>query len=305
MSAAAEPAPLAVSSCVHPARPWVPGLSGFSGPQNTPQPPCSPVSPPRTGALGQRVGALLHAAGGCGAWPEGAREPLCPPSAPFPRFGLSLSVVLAVVRSCSSSFVSRGCRPGALGGQAPAVTRVQCVNPLPGTGDCSLVRALCLAQLTGVARKRTRSLVWCTVSVTATQRTLPGRAASRAVLEVPQSYIDLQTLKAAGLRVWLTNRRNLGAEILPLGTVTDRCWHILNYWKLLKNNRLLEKHKGLRDARAGAGASGQAALPRGPPCPPAGGHPALPCEATPPALGSLAASATVRKQQRNRGVCSK
>lgn len=101
--------------------------------------------------------------------------------------------------------------------------------------------------------------------MTATQRTLPGRAASRAVLEVPQSYIDLQTLKAAGLRVWLTNRRNLGAEILPLGTVTDRCWHILNYWKLLKNNRLLEKHKGLRDARAGAGASGQAALPRGPP----------------------------------------
>lgn len=161
MSAAAEPAPLAVSSCVHPARPWVPGLSGFSGPQNTPQPPYSPVSPPRTGALGQHVGALPHAAGGCGARPEGAREHLCPPSAPFPRFGLSLSVVLAVVRSCSSSFVSRGCRPGALGGQAPAVTRVQCVNPLPGTGDCSLVRALCLAQLTGVARKRTRSLVWC------------------------------------------------------------------------------------------------------------------------------------------------
>lgn len=134
----------------------------------------------------------------------------------------------------------------------------------------------------GLHEKELVPLSGATVSVTATQRTLPGRAASRAVLEVPQSYIDLQTLKAAGLRVWLTNRRNLGAEILPLGTVTDRCWHILNYWKLLKNNRLLEKHKGLRDARAGAGASGQAALPRGPPCPPAGGHPALPSEATPP-----------------------
>lgn len=38
------------------ARPRVPGLSGFGGPRDAPQPPCSPVPPPRRGSPGRRVG---------------------------------------------------------------------------------------------------------------------------------------------------------------------------------------------------------------------------------------------------------
>ena len=58
--------------------------------------------------------------------------------------------------------------------------------------------------------------------------------------------VYLHTLKSCCLRIWLPISLNLGVEILPSKTLTDRSWHTLNYWEPLKVG-CLDNHKGVRD----------------------------------------------------------